>query len=97
DRLRAWIATRGDECFHLRYAAQLPLRIDLEEPDKVGIDRLLNAVAVARTAPPGRGSVLIDAGSAVTVDWLDENHAYCGGSIFPGLDLMAEALHRYTA
>jgi type III pantothenate kinase len=97
ERLRAWVTEGGDRFFHLQQAAQLPLRIDLPEPDKVGIDRLLNAVAVTRIEKPGRGSVLIDAGSAVTVDWLDENHAYCGGSIFPGLDLMAEALHSYTA
>jgi type III pantothenate kinase len=97
ERLRAWIVQRGDTFFHLHQASQLPLTIDVEYPDRVGIDRLLNAVAVSRTEARGRGSVLIDAGSAVTVDWLDERHTYCGGSIFPGLDLMAEALHRYTA
>jgi type III pantothenate kinase len=97
ERLRAWVGGRGDEFFHLQSAGQLPLRIDLEQPDKVGIDRLLNAVAVTSREPAGRGAVLIDAGSAVTVDWLDERHAYCGGSIFPGIDLMAEALHHYTA
>jgi type III pantothenate kinase len=97
ERLKAWVEGRGDRFFHLSLASQLPLRIDLEHPDRVGIDRLLNAVAVTRTEAPGRGGVLIDAGSAVTVDWLDENHVYCGGSIFPGLDLMAEALHDHTA
>ncbi len=61
------------------------------------MDRILNAFAVSRTEIPGRGSVLIDAGSAVTVDWLDEQHIFQGGCIFPGLDLMSEALHRYTA
>jgi type III pantothenate kinase len=97
ERLRGWIEGRDDTFFHLQKASQLPLQIDVEHPDRVGIDRLLNAVAVARTATPGRGSILIDAGSAVTVDWLDERHVFCGGSIFPGVELMAEALHRYTA
>jgi type III pantothenate kinase len=97
ERLHAWIGQRGDRFFHLQLASQLPLRMDVEYPDRVGIDRLLNAVAVARTQPPGRPHVLIDAGSAVTVDWLDERHVYCGGSIFPGLDLMADALHHRTA
>jgi type III pantothenate kinase len=58
---------------------------------------LLNALAATRRLPQGRGGVLIDAGSAVTVDWLDEEHVYRGGIIFPGLDLMADALHNYTA
>jgi type III pantothenate kinase len=97
ERLFAWINERGDYFLHLRYAAQLPLKVEVEHPDRVGIDRLLNAVAVAATEAPGRPSVLIDAGSAVTVDWLSESHVYGGGSIFPGMDLMAEALHRYTA
>ena len=61
------------------------------EDNSVLIDRLLNAVSASRVLPPGRGGVLIDAGSAVTVDWLDEEHVFRGGSIFPGLDLMAEA------
>jgi type III pantothenate kinase len=97
ERLHAWIRQREDMFVHIHQASQLPLKTDIENPDCVGIDRLLNAVAVARTEPPGRGSVLIDAGSAVTVDWMDEQHVYGGGSIFPGVDLMAEALHRYTA
>jgi type III pantothenate kinase len=97
ERLFAWLGERGDRIFHLQHPSQLPLKIDVDHPDRVGIDRLLNAVAVTRTEAPGRGTVLIDAGSAVTVDWLDERHVYRGGSIFPGLDLMAEALHRYTA
>ena len=42
-------------------------------------------------------AVLVDAGSAITVDLLDENHVFRGGSIFPGLRLMGQALHDYTA
>lgn len=97
DRLRAWLEARGDRVVLLEKAAQLPLEVGLEYPDKAGIDRLLNAVGAKVHLPAGRGAVLIDAGSAVTVDWLDERHVFRGGSIFPGLDLMAEALHRYTA
>jgi type III pantothenate kinase len=97
ERLAAWITQRGDHFFHLSQASQLPLRVEVENPDHVGIDRLLSAVAVTRTEAPGRGSVLIGAGTAVTVDWLDERHVYQGGSIFPDVDLMARALNDYTA
>jgi len=41
--------------------------------------------------------VIADIGSAVTVDWLDENGVFKGGAIFPGLRLMAKALNDYTA
>ncbi len=97
DRLREWLTGKGERVAQLERAAQLPLRVAVEKPDHVGIDRLLDAVAARTVLPVGKGAVLIDAGSAVTVDWLDEEHVFRGGSIFPGLRLMAESLHQYTA
>jgi type III pantothenate kinase len=96
-RLSEWLESGGHHVAQIRRAADLPLTVGLPEPDKVGIDRLLNAVAAKRKLPPGRGAVLIDAGSAVTIDWLDEEHVFRGGLIAPGLDLMAKALNGYTA
>jgi type III pantothenate kinase len=96
-RLCRWLQRQGDCVEQLEFASQLPLSVALEKPDHVGIDRLLNAVAVKRVLPPGQPAILVDAGSAVTVDWLDPTHTFRGGAIFPGLRLMAEALHRYTA
>jgi type III pantothenate kinase len=58
---------------------------------------LLNGVAASHRLPAGGAAVLVDAGSAVTVDWLDESGAFAGGAILPGLGLMARALHEYTA
>jgi type III pantothenate kinase len=97
DRFRDWLLERGHRVAQLERADQLPLRVDVPIPDHVGIDRLLDAVAALSVLPPGRGAVLVDAGSAVTVDWLDEDHVFRGGSIFPGLRVMAESLHHYTA
>lgn len=96
-RLEEWLGQRGDHIHLLTRAAQLPLVVKLPKPDHAGIDRLLNGVAAKGQLRPGQPAVLIDAGSAVTIDWLDEEHAFCGGAIAPGLDLTAEALHRYTA
>ena len=97
DRHGDWLRSRGQRVVSLAGASSLPLAVNLEHPDRAGIDRLLDAVAAKSRLRPGPGAVLIDAGSAVTVDWLDESHTFQGGCIFPGLDLMAEALHRYTA
>jgi type III pantothenate kinase len=97
ERLRAWLAERGERVEVLSFARQLPLEVAVPVPDHVGIDRLLDAVAAKAVLPAGIGAVLIDAGSAVTVDWLDETHTFRGGAIFPGIRLMAEALHQYTA
>jgi type III pantothenate kinase len=96
-RLADWVEHRGDAVSLLQWANQLPLRVLLEKPDHVGIDRLLDAVAANQRRRPGHSAVLIDAGSAVTVDWVDADGAFRGGAILPGLRLMAHALHDYTA
>src|SRR5262249_13950963 len=97
DALAAWAREQGDEVRLLERAEHLPLRVRLEHPDRAGIDRLLNAVAVNRRRRPGAPAVLVDAGSAGAVDWVDADGAFAGGAIFPGLRLMAKALHDYTA
>lgn len=96
ERFAAWAAARGDRVRVITHA-DIPLTIDVDEPDKVGIDRLLNAVAARRRCPDGEPAVIIDAGSAVTVDLLDERNVFRGGAILPGPRLMARSLHAYTA
>jgi type III pantothenate kinase len=88
---------RGDIVHVLSAASSLPLRVALEKPDHVGIDRLLDAVAANSCRCLASPAVVIDAGSAVTVDWLDEEGVYRGGAILPGFRLMAAALHEHTA
>jgi type III pantothenate kinase len=97
DRLAEWLRQRGDTVHLLTSPEQLPLRTALPHPEKAGIDRLLNAVAVNSRRRPGTPAVVIDAGSAVTVDFIDEQGGFQGGAILPGLRLMAQALHDYTA
>lgn len=95
--LRAWLEKQGAVVRVLTTARDLPLVVALPEPGKVGIDRLLDAVAVNRRRAADAAAVVIDAGSAVTVDYLDEGGVFRGGAIFPGLRLMAQALHEHTA
>src|SRR5262245_1052249 len=96
DRIAAWARQRGDRVHVIEHPQQLPLRVTLEHPQRVGIDRLLDAVAANSRRRPGVPAVVIDAGSAVTVDWVDETGAFAGGAILPGLRLMTKALHDYT-
>jgi type III pantothenate kinase len=97
DRLADWLRHRGDTVHVLTLAQQLPLQVALQHPDWAGIDRLLNAVAVNTRRRPHSPAIIVDAGSAVTVDYVDENGTFRGGAIVPGLRLMAEALHDHTA
>lgn len=75
----------------------LPLSIRVDEPRRVGIDRLLNAVAVNELRRAGRSAVIVDSGTATTVDVVSVSGSFEGGAILPGLALSAKALHEYTA
>ena len=77
--------------------AGFPLRIDVDAPEKVGIDRLLNAVAANAVREHAKAAVIISTGTATTVDCVSAAGAFIGGAILPGFELSATALHRYTA
>jgi type III pantothenate kinase len=81
----------------VRRAAELPLRVDVDFPDKVGIDRLLDAVSANALRAPADPAVVVDAGTATTVDYVSAEGAFKGGAILPGLELASRALHQYTA
>ncbi len=74
-----------------------PLQIALPEPRRVGIDRLLNAVAAHRVRRAGQPVLIVDTGTATTVDAVTSEGAFAGGAILPGFELSARALHQYTA
>lgn len=80
---------------HEMLAACLPIQVD--EPAKVGIDRLLNAVAANALRPDGCPAVIVDSGTATTVDVVNAEGAFIGGAILPGFELAARSLHEYTA
>ena len=64
--------------------------IDLEHPEEIGADRLVNAAAVlAYYQSP---AIVIDFGTATTFDVIDEGGVYRGGVIAPGIKLSVEAL-----
>jgi type III pantothenate kinase len=76
---------------------EFPLEIRLEKPNHAGIDRILNAVACNTIRPDGVPAVIVDTGTATTVDAVSPDGAFEGGSILPGFELCARALHQYTA
>lgn len=75
----------------------LPLEIDVEAPERVGMDRLLNAVAANRIRKAGEPAIVIDVGTATTVDAVSAEGVFLGGAILAGPELTARALHEYTA
>ena len=76
---------------------QIPIAVDVDVPAKVGIDRLLNVFAAGRLLAPDRSVIVVDSGTATTVDLMTAEQTFRGGSILPGLRLSAYAMHDYTA
>ncbi len=66
------------------------MEIHYDNPQEVGADRIVNAVAAREIR--GAPVISVDFGTALTVDVVDEGGAYIGGVIAPGLGISAEAL-----
>jgi type III pantothenate kinase len=71
----------------------MPIRYD--NPHEVGADRIVNGVAAI--AAFGAPVVVVDFGTATTIDVIDEDGAYLGGAIAPGVETSAEALFSRAA
>ena len=96
-RLIDWLrSNRPQDRVALLAAGDLPLAVALPRPDMVGVDRLLDAVAANVLRPADRPAVVVDVGTAITVDLVSRDGAFCGGSILPGIAMSARALHEFT-
>lgn len=69
--------------------------IDYPTPDKIGPDRLANAVAALHRF--GVPVVVVDFGTAVTIDVVDARGYFIGGVIAPGLAALTDYMHERTA
>jgi type III pantothenate kinase len=76
-------------------AGTVPLAIRVDRPGEVGPDRLVNALAAQRLY--GCPAVVVDMGTATTLDCVGRDGAFVGGAIAPGLKLGLEALATHTA
>jgi type III pantothenate kinase len=93
---RSWSSSAVARPAVLSDRAMLPIESNVTSPERVGIDRLLGAVAVNRLRRPGQAVVVVDSGTATTINLIDEEGVFQGGAILPGLRLSARALHEYT-
>lgn len=62
-----------------------------DNPQEVGADRIVNAVAAYHRHP--QSLIVVDFGTATTFDYISADGEYCGGAIAPGLGISADALH----
>ena len=73
----------------------VPIRNLYKTPETLGKDRLA-AVVGAHSLFPKKDILVFDAGTALTIDFIDKDGNYHGGNISPGLKMRFRALHDYT-
>jgi type III pantothenate kinase len=78
-----------------RSDCKLPVSVRVDEGTAVGPDRLVNTVAGFNLF--GGDLIVVDFGTATTFDVVDNDGAYIGGVIAPGVNLSLEALHKDAA
>ncbi len=94
DHIFFWLET------HLPYLKmstqlKLPFILDYENAETLGTDRIAASVG-ARNHFPSGNLLVIQAGSCITFDFIDQNNFYRGGSISPGILMRLKSLHQFT-
>lgn len=79
----------------IEHDVRVPIGRQLDRETIVGDDRLLNAACAYDTLK--QACIVVDAGTAVTVDFVDGAGTFHGGAILPGAQMMLNALHHNTA
>tara|TARA_B100000900_G_scaffold93611_1_gene76820 strand:+ start:63 stop:785 length:723 start_codon:yes stop_codon:yes gene_type:complete len=74
----------------------LPFTIRYKTTETLGKDRIALAAA-ASTKYPNSNTVIIDAGTCITVDFLNDQNVFLGGAISPGIEMRYNSLSDYTA
>ncbi len=82
--------------FLVNHTVKLPFQNDYRSPKTLGIDRIA-LVAAASKKYPLQNTLVIDAGTCITYDFLSAQNKYFGGAISPGLQMRYNALNHYTA
>ena len=73
-----------------------PFKLNYQTPETLGNDRLALAAA-ATILFPNSNNLVIDAGTCITIDFIDNNNHFMGGSISPGVKMRYDSLNHYTA
>jgi type III pantothenate kinase len=83
--------------FHkLSHLTRMPFTVPVGKPETMGADRLALAAAAVSFFPE-KHNLVIGLGTAVTFNFITQDHRFLGGSISPGMEMRFRSLHEYTA
>lgn len=87
---------KTDNMMVLSSQSRLPITLDYATPETLGPDRIAAACGAHKLCA-GKGCVIVDAGTCITIDYIDSDGVFRGGAILPGIEIMFRALHTFTA
>ncbi|HPE39620.1 MAG TPA: type III pantothenate kinase [Bacteroidales bacterium] len=77
-------------------SSRLPILIDYQTPESLGLDRIACSVAAAALFPKNH-CLSVQLGSCIVYDFVNNRSVYMGGAISPGLLMRFKSLHQFTA
>lgn len=94
-RVIAALEEEAGEVYRVGRDVMIPMDMSMDEPATVGHDRLLACLAAFRLMK--QACVVVDAGTAITVNFVDGTGTFQGGVIAPGLKMMLASMHAHAA
>ena len=82
--------------FRLSSKTKVPFENLYRTPETLGVDRIA-LMAAAAFQFPRYSALVIDAGSCITLDFLNDQNQYFGGAISPGIEMRYKSVHQFTA
>jgi type III pantothenate kinase len=87
--------TTGQRALWVGTDLDVPIQVLTDVPAETGVDRILGVAAAYKQL--GRACMVVDAGTAITVNLCNDEGAFLGGAIAPGASMLLHALHEHTA
>jgi type III pantothenate kinase len=79
----------------VHYTPSLPLVLNYDDPTRFGADRLANLI-YGHEVYKGQNLIIVDAGTAIKIDYLKGGKEFLGGVILPGVSTQLLSLHEHT-
>ncbi|MBX2961704.1 MAG: type III pantothenate kinase [Cyclobacteriaceae bacterium] len=95
DEMLSWVA-HATHKIKLQHQLPLPVTIRYSTPQTLGLDRIASVCGAIQLFP-AQDTLVIDAGTCITYDFVDAHKNYPGGGISPGLAMRFNAVHTFTA
>ena len=95
DNLTNYFQSNFSKYIELNEYTKIPIENLYKSKSTLGKDRLA-AVVGANNIFPNKNVLVIDVGTAITFDFINDKNQYLGGTISPGLQMRFKALNHFT-